>query len=388
MGGRARLGPRLHEGFSPRAPDNFANWAGFRAAAAAPKAEMERLPASGPCLDWQDVSGVPAPAPRGFDMAAIRPGEERLRRKVERPPLAGGWSWGVVFSLGLHVAALTALLLWATPVAETPPPEPVTVEIVVDAPAPAISEAPSHPAALAEAPLQPVEEQSAPVPAPPIEPPATTVEPPQIAEAPPTPQPPVVEPTPAPETPPPPLEETPAPALATMEPAPAAEAPPPAPPPQPGPVASPATPPVLKPAPPAPAKARLAPPHGARTRAAPESAPAASKSTKPAPTARQAAAPVVSSAESAAYRSAVLGRIAARKRYPEAARERASHGVAVVSFSLSASGQVAVASISESAGDPILDAEALATIRRASPFPPPPAGTPRNFSAALSYRVR
>ena len=361
IGGRARLVPRPHEAFSPRVLDSSANWVGFRAGAAALDVDRGWLPASAPHFDWPDAPDVAAPAPRGFDMAAVRPGQEQSRPKVERPALAGGWSWGVACSLGLHVAALMALLVWPTPVAETPAPEPVTVEIIVEAPAPVIREAPPPPPAVAEAPSPPVEQMSPPaVSTPPVEPPAATVEPPPVAEAPP---PPVVESTPVSETPARLLEET----------------PPPPPPPQPAPVASPATPPVRKPPPPAPAKARLA---------APEPAPAASKPTKPAPAARQAAAPVVSSAEAAAYQSAVLSRIAAQKRYPEAARERAPHGVAVVSFSINASGQVAGASISQSAGDPILDAEALATVRRASPFPPPPAGAPRNFLASLSFRVR
>jgi protein TonB len=102
----------------------------------------------------------------------------------------------------------------------------------------------------------------------------------------------------------------------------------------------------------------------------------------------QAVAPAVSSEQVESYRAAVLGRIAAQKRYPEAARERAPHGVAIVSFSIGGSGQLVGASLSQSAGDPQLDAEALATVRRAGPFPPPPAGAPRNFSAPLSYRVR
>jgi protein TonB len=96
----------------------------------------------------------------------------------------------------------------------------------------------------------------------------------------------------------------------------------------------------------------------------------------------------VSSADVAAYSATVVGRINAMKRYPEAARERAPHGVAVVNFSIGASGQLTSAAIASSAGDPLLDAEALATVRRASPFPPPPAGAPRNFSAPLSYRIR
>ena len=121
---------------------------------------MRWLPASGPHFDWPDAPDVAAPAPRGSDMAAVRPGQEPSRPKVERPPPAGGWSWGVACSLGLHLAALTAVLVWPTPVAETPPPESVTVEIIVEAPAPAIREAPPPPPAVAEAPLQPVEQES------------------------------------------------------------------------------------------------------------------------------------------------------------------------------------------------------------------------------------
>jgi len=45
------------------------------------------------------------------------------------------------------------------------------------------------------------------------------------------------------------------------------------------------------------------------------------------------------------------------------------------------------ASIARSAGDPILDADAVATVRRAGPFPPPPAGAQRNYSAPLRYRA-
>jgi len=102
----------------------------------------------------------------------------------------------------------------------------------------------------------------------------------------------------------------------------------------------------------------------------------------------QTIAPAASSAEAAGYQGEVLGRIAAQKRYPEAAREHGAQGVAIVRFSIAASGQLAGASLSRSAGDPLLDAEALATVRRASPFPPPPAGAPRNFSVPLSYRVQ
>ena len=135
--------------------------------------------------------------------------------------------------------------------------------------------------------------------------------------------------------------------------------------------------------PPAPVKARPEPRRTRRESPTDESGPTQSTSAP-----AKAFAPAVSSEEAQAYQGVVLGRIAAQKRYPEAARERAPHGVAIVRFSISASGQLAGASLAQSAGDPILDAEALATVRRASPFPPPPAGAPRNFSAPLSYRVR
>ena len=104
--------------------------------------------------------------------------------------------------------------------------------------------------------------------------------------------------------------------------------------------------------------------------------------------ASSAPSPAASGAQVADYQRAVAARISAVKRYPDAARERAPQGVAVVSFSINASGEVANVAIARSAGDAMLDAEALATVRRASPFPAPPAGAPHAFSAPLSFKVR
>jgi protein TonB len=122
---------------------------------------------------------------------------------------------------------------------------------------------------------------------------------------------------------------------------------------------------------------------------APRTAPkAAASEPRSAPAAASAPSPAASGALVADYQRAVAARISAVKRYPDAARERAPQGVAVVSFSIGASGEVAGVSIARSAGDPMLDAEAVATVRRASPFPPPPSGAPRMFSAPLSFRIR
>jgi periplasmic protein TonB len=353
------------------------------------------------------VSGLAASASSGFDMAAIRPAREFTAN--ERSPLARSRSWDAAISAALHVAALAALLTWATPVTETASPEPVTIEIVADTPALPVREsevAPAPPTPTVVEPPPVAEPSPPPVAESPPPPPVVEPSPPPVAEAPPPP--PVVEPSPpavAESPPPPPVVEP--------SPPPVAEAPPPKPvvepTPRPAPLASPAPQRVPKPTPTvaSPAAARVAkpppserptPPRVAKptppeklsptnSREPPESSRSASRATKLASLPPQAA-PAASSAEVAGYQSEVLGRIAAQKRYPEAARERAPQGVAIVRFSIAASGQLAGASLSRSAGDPLLDAEALATVRRASPFPPPPAGAPRNFSVPLSYRVQ
>ncbi|MBV9567263.1 MAG: TonB family protein, partial [Hyphomicrobiales bacterium] len=38
-------------------------------------------------------------------------------------------------------------------------------------------------------------------------------------------------------------------------------------------------------------------------------------------------------------------------------------------------------------GDPDIDAEIAAMVRRASPFPPPPAGAPHVFSASVNFKL-
>ncbi|MDQ0393580.1 energy transducer TonB [Labrys monachus] len=73
----------------------------------------------------------------------------------------------------------------------------------------------------------------------------------------------------------------------------------------------------------------------------------------------------------AAWASSVLGHIRGYKRLPPDAK---GSGSASVAFTVNRSGQVLSVRLVRSSGDPALDREAVALLRRASPVPPPPAG--------------
>ena len=88
------------------------------------------------------------------------------------------------------------------------------------------------------------------------------------------------------------------------------------------------------------------------------------------------------------YRGQVIAHLARFKRYPEGARARQAEGVPVVAFTLDGSGRVTGAGLSRSSGHADIDAEALAMVRRAVPFPAPPAGAGRSFSASIGFRLR
>jgi protein TonB len=295
------------------------------------------------------------------------------------------------------------------PAPSSPLPEsssaPIEPPTIVEATPPPTAPAPSPP--LSKSPSAPLEQAAppptAPAPSPPLpEPPAAPVEPRAIAEA--TPPPTVPAPSP-------PLADLPS---ASVKPPAIAEAasPPAAPtsameiPMAPdlttAPIAR-VAPPLAKPqnsslGRPSPLRPASSTPHPARRRgepagdaavlAPPQSGRAESKQTKLVSIAPKTIVPAASSTDLADYQRVLYSRISAVKRYPDSARERAPHGVAIVSFSIDASGHLTAVSINQSAGDANLDAEALTTVRRASPFPPPPAGAPRTFSAPLSFKVR
>ena len=75
-----------------------------------------------------------------------------------------------------------------------------------------------------------------------------------------------------------------------------------------------------------------------------------------------------------AYKGQISRRLNQFKKFPPAAMAKGLTGVAKVSFRINANGRVSMARLSASSWVPVLDDEALALLRRCSPFPPiPPA---------------
>ncbi len=72
------------------------------------------------------------------------------------------------------------------------------------------------------------------------------------------------------------------------------------------------------------------------------------------------------------YQDMVKQRIEEVKKYPEWAKEQGIEGVAYLRFIVLANGNGQEIRLVHSSGSKILDQEALATVKRASPFPPLP----------------
>jgi len=76
------------------------------------------------------------------------------------------------------------------------------------------------------------------------------------------------------------------------------------------------------------------------------------------------------------WKTHILALLERNKRYPEAAQSRHQEGVAQVFFSIDRQGRVINSRLLRSSGAGALDDEALALLRRAEPFPPPPPELP------------
>ena len=250
-----------------------------------------------------------------------------LRAAASGPPARGpGWPWPacLLAVLALHSAALLLLRDRRPAFEAPPPPEAIMLELTptppdVSQPAfaapPTPTVAPSAPPSEAEAPARPVE-----VPEPAPLPPAV-----QPAEA----------------------------AAAIL------------PPPRPAP--------VTRPSPPRPV-VRRPPPHVAPSNPPPRAASVVPANPAPAAALPTPAASAPSSAATATanWPGLLAAHLARFRHYPAEAERRGFTGVAMMRFSVDASGRVVSASLARGSGHDILDEEAALWLKRAQPLPPPP----------------
>jgi len=135
-----------------------------------------------------------------------------------------------------------------------------------------------------------------------------------------------------------------------------------------------AAPPPETPAPAVPAPADGVPSSDARP-VERTTAPPAAAAPGPAPAASRNAVASEQSAR-ADWRSALLGHLKPFLRFPRQAERAGQRGVAIVAVTVDRRGTVLAARIRRGSGYPLLDAEAVATVRRGSPVPPPGADIP------------
>ena len=94
-----------------------------------------------------------------------------------------------------------------------------------------------------------------------------------------------------------------------------------------------------------------------------------------------------SSASDANYSARVAAHLAPFKRFPAEARARAQRGSTMVSFALDGDGRVTSVHLVRGSGIKPLDNEVVAMVHRASPFPAPPGGHPKSFTAPVSFQL-
>jgi protein TonB len=99
----------------------------------------------------------------------------------------------------------------------------------------------------------------------------------------------------------------------------------------------------------------------------------------------------VSTAAVASYKQMVAAHLQRFKQYPPGAKAAGQQGTARVSFTLGRGGQVLSAGLGGSSGHSALDAETLAMVRRAQPFPPFPPDVKQgsmSFAAPVAFYIR
>jgi len=99
--------------------------------------------------------------------------------------------------------------------------------------------------------------------------------------------------------------------------------------------------------------------------------------------------PVQARAMVLTWKNQIVTILERNKRYPAEARSRGEQGVTRLAFSIDTQGHLLSSRIAASSGSAALDAETLALVRRAQPFPPPPpelAGS--EMTVPVSFNIR
>jgi protein TonB len=120
----------------------------------------------------------------------------------------------------------------------------------------------------------------------------------------------------------------------------------------------------------------------------PEPEQTVSKPAEPAMTAQAGGIGAGQSSAAKNYFSQVASHLSRHKRFPPEARAAGSHGTAMVSFTIDGSGEVGAVTLAHSSGIASLDAESLAMVKRASPFPAPPSGESMSFTVPVNFSLR
>lgn len=93
----------------------------------------------------------------------------------------------------------------------------------------------------------------------------------------------------------------------------------------------------------------------------------------------------------AEWEDVLLSHLAMFRRYPRQAESARQQGIVLVGITLDRSGRLLKAAIRQGSGYPLLDAEALATVRRSSPLPAPTGnvpGDPVNVEIPVQFSLR
>jgi protein TonB len=83
------------------------------------------------------------------------------------------------------------------------------------------------------------------------------------------------------------------------------------------------------------------------------------------------------------FQRQLLAHIERYRRYPDAARRDGLQGTVLVVFAMRRDGSLVQVGVKSSSGRPVLDREALETLRRAQPLPPIPADMPEQLTILL-----